>query len=472
MYIWLLALILLGVFGYIGYRSGAVRALVALIGTWIALALAFPVGVLLSPLVARIAKDNTLVHQVVPTLIGFILVWGIFYGLSFLAHRPVFLHFKYREDDATRAGFERLNQVGGLFFGTMIAIVLFFQIGKWVYTKGYLVAQVVSEENDPGWVKMLASARRGMESSGWDRAFAALDETPERWYQVVDVIGFIHENPAVMERLRDYPPFLSLADRQEFIDLRSDSDFQGILSNKPGMALLNDGRAKNYLLRAGAIRAMDLKQLWGQSMASQMDPEFGQIFTDLDLDDLMEFLKTGTSPEFDGQKVLGRWKIDVNTVLLNLRRNRQNITPSEFRALREILTASLRPVRLTMYPEGTWVFRTRELEATPEPVEEDPYGYNAANPYGIDPSVAARYGTGYGGQPPAQRPQPAAKKPTLSFELPKIDFDTQGTWSRMGILYKMTDQSESAKYEATFDDKGRLVVPVPGVMRLYFVPTT
>lgn len=472
MLIWLLAFVLLGVFGYIGYKSGAVRASVALIGTWVALVLGLPVGALASPLVARIAKDNAAAQQVVPPLIGFVLVWGIFYGLSFLAHRPVFLHFKYREDDATRAGFERLNQVGGLFFGALIATVLFFQIGKWVYTKGYVAVQFVNEENDPRWIKLLASARSGMDSAGWNRAFAALDETPERWYQVVDLLGFVHENPAVMQRLRDYPPFLSLSDKQEYVDLRADADFQQLLSSKPGFSLMNHYRAKGFLLRLGAIRPTGVLEFIGVGLAQQLDTDFAERMRALDLDDLMEFLKTGTSPEYDGQKVLGRWKIDVNMVLLHMRRNQQNITPSEFRVLREKLNELLKPVRLTVYPEGTWVFRTRELEATPEPVEEDPY----ANPYGMDPALAARYGGGYGApaqqQRPAQQAERRQRQTALSFEIPKVNFESDGTWDRVGIIYKMQDQSGTETVEARFDEKGRFIVPIAKGLTLYFVPTT
>jgi len=341
-----------------------------------------------------------------------------------------------------------------LFLGLAIALFLFFRAGQLVYAGGYLAVQVPSEENDPAWIKFAATLRQDMETSGWDRTFGALDETPEKYYKTSDIIGMIHETPALLERLREYPPFLELTDRQDFVDLGGDSDFQSLLRSKPGLALANDLRARSLL----------------------QNPEILDRMSAVDLDDLKAFLRTGESPRYSDEKILGRWKIDVNTVLLQARRERQNITPAEFAAMRSLLSNLLKPVRLTVYPEGKWVFRTTVLESTvpAEPEEVDPYA--VANPYASDPALAARYG--YAPTPqPAAPSQPSRARAMAEARMPAMNisagaFDTTGTWERAGVTYHITSQDKPDQVlRGTFDDKGRLVLAVPGFFSLFFVPT-
>lgn len=448
MYVWLLALVFLGVFAAIGHRSGAVRMAVALIGTFIALAVAAPLGQLIAPLVAKMAKDNWVVLQFMPTLVAFLVVWAIGYGLGFLAHQPVFLHFKYRADDATRAAFEKLNAAGGVFVGVLIAFILFFAAGRPLYVGGYLSAQVLSDERDPGWVKFATAVRRDMESSGWDRAFAALDRTPARFYEVVDMLGILHENPALQDRLKEYPGYLALTDRQEFIDLANDKEFQDLVRGKSGLlATVNDPRSQALIHNA---------DIAGELLKT-------------DLKDLRAFLETGVSAKYADDKIIGRWRVDVSAVLLQARRARQGITPTEFAAMRTMLNLMLSPVRLTAYADGRYVIKSDA--PAPKPAEENPAPEAAAmGTPGMDPTLAARYGVSRQAAAPAAAPRPA---PAANALAPKFKITGDGTWSRVGTRYTITSQEGGADktVEASIDPSGRLVIPIPEMkVSVFFVP--
>ncbi len=455
MFIWLLALLFLGVFGAIGFRSGSIRMAVALVGTWIALAAAGPVGRLIAPLVAKATKENLLVQTFMPALVAFLVIWVILYAVGFAAHRPVELYFKYREDDATRAGFERLNQAGGLFLGFAIAFILFFQAGKYIYAGGYLSAQVLSEERDPGWVKFGTTLRREMESTGWDRSFAPLDQTPERMYEVADMLGMLHENPAALARFRDYPEFIELADRQEFKDLGADTEYQELVGGKSGLvANFNDSRNQTLL--------------GNQELVDRL--------LKVDFNDFRHFLTKTESPKYADDKIIGRWRIDVNAVLLQQRRTRQSITPTEFAAMRRGLTALLRPLRLHAYSNGEFVIKMAEAPAPPPVDPNDPNAVAAAggvdNPYGMDPSLAARYGVAPAGRAPAAAAQAAPEAPAMDLG---IQFADGGSWTRLGARYQITTGTEGNGYksEATFDENGRLLWNLKEFnVVLYFVPTT
>lgn len=449
MYVWMLAILFLGIFVAIGHRSGAIRMAVALLGTLVALGAAAPLGRLIAPLVARVAKDNWVVLQFMPALVAFLLVWVICYALGFAAHQPAFLYFKYRADDATRTAFEKLNAAGGVFFGVLIALILFLAAGRPVYVGGYLSAQVFSEERDPGWVKFATAVRRDMESSGWDRAFAALDRTPPRFYQVVDMLGLLHENPALIDRLKEYPGYLGLTDRQEFIDLANDKEFQDLVRGKSGLlANANDARAQALIHNADIL---------------------GEVLK-TDLADLRAFLETGVSAKYADDKIIGRWKVDVSAVLLQARRARQGITPTEFAAMRGMLNLMLSPVRLTAYADGRYVIKAEA--PAPKPAEENAGEGAPAGVPGMDPTLAARYGVGRPAAPPAAAPRPA---PRLDRDrlAPMMNLSREGTWSRVGTRYTITTQEGGVEQtvEASLDPSGRLVIPVPEMkISVYFVP--
>jgi len=452
MLVWVFAFLFALVFGALGYGSGAIRMLVALVGTVIAAWVMQPLAALLEPVAAKVAADNIALQQMLPGFVSFIAVWLAIYGLGFLAHQPIVFHVKYNEDDATREQFGRMNQAGGLVIGLLIGLVVFLVAGKRIYAGGYLTAQTTGEgTNEPGLVKLGTALRRSMSGTPWEKTFGALDRTPARFYEVSDVLGLVYENPNVLEYLRDYPPFYALEGKQEIIDIASDEEFMGLLRDKAGFSPVVNHPKARALLANGDITTALLA---------------------LDLNDFSTWAKTGVSPKYSSERILGRWRVDVASVLLSIRRQRGNIPPAEFAAMRMALQSFLSPMRFKFMPDGRYLLTMAgpapQAQAAEAPAEQVPTA-------GVDPGLAARYGLGRRGGPgaggakpgvPGQGGGPNGAGPAagFKFELPK-DFGGDGTWERTPEGKYLLDGSggKNAKVEGSFNELGRLVIPVPWV---------
>ena len=441
MLVWVFAFLFAAVFAALGYGSGAIRMMVALIGTIIATALMEPLGRLLDPVAAKVAADNLVLKEGLPGFIAFLVVWLAIYGLGFAAHHPVMLHFKYKEDDATREGFGRMNQAGGCVVGVLIAMIVFFTAGKRVYVGGYLTAQTIGEgANEPALVKLATSARRSMAGTGWERTFGALDTSPARFYEVSDTLGLVYENPAILEYLRDYPPFYAMEDKQEVIDIAGDTEFLDLLKNKAGFSqVVNHPKSRAVLA----------------------NPELVTALLETDLVDFAAWMKTGVSPKYAQESILGRWRVDVANVLLSMRRQRGNIPPTEFAALRAVLTATLTPLRFRFYTDG----RFTVVASGPKPAEGEAAPTEAVPTAaaGLDPALSARYGLT--GRPGTRPPAAAAAATGAAPKAPpmKMDLAGEGRWERNPDgKYSLTHPGlgKGGKVEATFTDLGRLVVPL------------
>lgn len=442
MLVWVFAFLCALLFGALGYGSGAIRMLVALVGTIVSVALMEPLGRLLEPVAAKVAADNMALREGLPGFAAFVIVWFAIYGLGFLAHHPVMVHIKYKEDDATREAFGRMNQAGGAVIGILIALVVFLTAGKRIYVGGYLTAQTTGEgANEPGLVKLGTSLRRSMAGTDWERTFGALDKTPARYFEVSDVLGLMYENPALLEYLRDYPPFYALEDRQEFIDIAADAEFLDLLKNKAGFSqVVNHPKIQAILA----------------------NPELKAALLETDIPDFTAWAKTGVSPKYADEKILGRWRVDVANVLLSMRRSRGNIPPAEFAALRAGLGAVLSPLRFRFFTDGrfTVVSTGAPVVAADGSAEPTP---TAAAGTGMDPNLAARYGLAGRGAPRAAAsaegaPAAAPKAPAF-----KMDLAGEGQWVRNPDgKYSLTHPAlaRGGKVEATLNDLGRVVIPL------------
>ena len=57
-----------------------------------------------------------------------------------------------------------------------------------------------------------------------------------------------------------------------------------------------------------------------------------------DWDDLNGYLKTGKSPKYDSEKILGRWDFNASVTITTLRQTQPNIQPNAMRAARTWMT--------------------------------------------------------------------------------------------------------------------------------------
>ncbi len=453
MFIWLLVLVLVGGFAAIGFQTGAIRASVSLLGVVLALLLAPLIGGLLTPL---FASAGVVWQQILPTVVGFVLVWAIGFGLGFLAHKPVELHFKYREDDSTRVGFERMNKALGVFVGMLAGVLVFLAVGKPIYSKGHLTTQLAAEAGEASPVGYLNQLRNDMAQSGWDKTFASLDRTPAQDYAIDDILGLIHANPLIQGRVQNYPPFLALGERSEFTELGADADFQKLLQDRAGFTAVYTNPKSQAILGNAELR---------------------QLLLATDLKDFKTYLETGKSPKFDEEKLLGRWRADVGSTVTDARRKRTNLQPADLKALRFMLNTVLKQASLTAYTDGRYVLKVPVPAAPKAEVAAD-----AAAAPAVD-LLTARYGRRPGA--PAAAPVVRAAPPVDPMAVAKkiladgnksgkgiADLSTEGTWVRSSDKYVLSSKKDGKdeSHEASISEVGRLAIPVPELkLTLFFV---
>ncbi|MFO1461758.1 MAG: hypothetical protein U1G08_20440 [Verrucomicrobiota bacterium] len=451
---WVLAVVLVGGFAALGMQLGGIRAAVAFIGALLGLALATTLGGVIAPVLPKLGAISFTWLLVLPAVIGFAIVWLISIGVGFAAHRPVELHFKYKEDDPTRQAFEKMNKAIGVFVGMLTGVCVFMAVGKPVYSQGYLTTQT-SGDAEPSPIGYVNSLRRGMAETGWDKTFAALDHTPAKFNSVSDLMGLIYANPALTNRLVEYPPFLALFERPEVVEIFTDTDYLKLLQDQSGFsALINHPRTQGYL----------------------NNPDILEVVKKVDLADLKTYLETGKSPKFDDERILGRWRTDMGAINTDARRRRANMALADLKNLRYALTTLLGGANMTVYPDNRFVLRVPppQLPAAPAPAAD---ATDAAAVPKMDPSLAARYRLGPRGQAGAPTGAPAAPavvSPADQFKamVSKVlgdgkgagfpDLSTEGTWTKNGDRYTFTFKGpgkEEAR-DGTLQENGRLMIPL------------
>ncbi len=316
MTIWIMAVLLFALFGALGYAKGAIRMVFPLMGLALGTFLAVPLGPLVKPLVPLVGLKNPIWSILLPPVIVFFLIAIIFIVIGFIVHWKVNLYYKYRTDDYHRLAWERLNKRLGVSIGLIAGSAYTILLGLVIYILGYLTVQVSAGENETGLAKNLNQARSDLHSSGLEKTVAAFDPTPENYYLASDILGLVYHNPLLHSRLSTYPPFLSLAERQQFQDIATDTEFQNMLATQTAVGQVIDHPKTQAILN---------------------DQEIVQQLQQTDLKDLLEYLKTGESPKFADMRILGRWQLEPYATLLQEKKRRSRVTTAEMKLLKQQL---------------------------------------------------------------------------------------------------------------------------------------
>ena len=401
MSMWILAIVLLAAFAALGFGQGAIRSAISLVGLIIALLVAVPLGGMLRPLMSPIGVTNPVWLTLVPPLIAFLLVYSIISGLSFFAHHKVYLMYKYKRDDADRMRWERLNRHLGSSVGVLMGAIFFLAVTGVIYAAGYLTVQL-SADNNPASIRFINSVREDMAASGFDKAAAKFQPAPPAYYQTADVLGLLYHNPLLQSRLTTYPELLSLGQRTEFQEIGNDKEYNDLIFGKAPVTQIIDHPRTQAILGNQEIMA--------------------QLKT-IDRKDLQEYLRTGKSPKYEDQEILGIWNLDKNAVLTFLRKSNPDIKTRELRLLKAALEAAPSSSLIAM-PDHKVIARGEA--ATPPPA--------AAEPAAPDPNDAlARYRTL---QP--QAAAPVTNKPPEVAAAPIPALTGEGTWSDEAGQYNVT----------------------------------
>ena len=125
MTIWILALLLVASLAALGYRQGAIRVGISLIGIFFGVLLAVPLGKPLVFLLKAFGMVNPMLLWLVPPVVAFILISAIFKGIALAVHHKVEMHYKYKAGDLKLSLWERLNHRVGLCLGVVNGVAYF-----------------------------------------------------------------------------------------------------------------------------------------------------------------------------------------------------------------------------------------------------------------------------------------------------------------------------------------------------------
>lgn len=484
MIIWLLALLLVSAFAGLGYTNGAVRTLFGLLGLIFGALFAVPLGNLVKPLLPYVKVTNPAYLWLLPPVIGFLAISILFVAVGVFLHRLLNVKIKYHMPDAKWLAYERLSRRLGVCVGIVAGCGYTIMLSVVIYFLGYLTTQVAAADNDSFVLSSLNKARNDLHTSGFEKTASALDPMPDQYYTASDIIGIIHNNPDAQPRLSAYPPFLSLAERQEFQDLAADKDYQQMLKDRASIAAIIDNPKTQGILSnqeiMDALKAIDLK-------------------------DLRNYLETGKSAKFDEIKILGRWQVDIRSVLAAAKVKYPMLTTNIYamNQVRKFVTNTLPELALTAASDNKVYVKmptpaAPAVDANGQPAAAAPIAIATAPRAPVTPNpqlsqqMAQRYGLTRSGQRQAPPAAPVARPVTIAsaprtnaapkvssqlmpVQLPKtFHLASEGSWKQEGDDYELLlkdDAGVEHKVKAKVEND-KLVIELEFGIELVFAKLT
>ena len=435
MTIWILALLLMGLLGFTGFYQGAIRAGVSLIGFLLGLVLAFPLGPTVQPLIPLVGLTHPVWSWVLPPVLVVVLIEIIFVILGFVAHRPVNLYFKYKTDDLQRRAFERINQRLGACLGLATGAGYTLLIAVLIYGPGYLTVQLAVDEKDPGSLKLLNQLRADLHSSGLDKAAALFDPLPKRYYEVADFLGLLRHNykAEIKARIASYPPLFALSQRDDLKEITGDQDYLKLFDEQASLAEI-----------ASHPRTLSIIN----------NAELSQELLKLNLKDFQIHLEKAQSPIFDSSKILGRWELDVDQVVILKKKTNPDISARELMTLKQVLSTMISVPILTATCDNKLILKGMvDFAKLPKSLDTNqPSASARANAPGaatgraaMDPAVARRYGINPGAQAADAPAAPAPAPPRIEVR------NLAGTWEGDADNYTLKFQGVGGTTDATIE---------------------
>jgi len=316
MTIWLLVVLLLASVAALGYRQGAIRVAFSFVGILMGVLLAAPLAKLIKPLIGLFGVKSPILLWAIPPVIGFILVSILFKILAAVAHQKVEVYYKYKAGDLRLALWERLNHRMGACLGLLNGAAYLVLVVFGIYTFSYWTVQLGTTENEPLSVRLLNRMGNDLQSTGFSKVARSVDSLSPSFYDVADLAGLIFNNPLLEARLSRYPAFLGLAERPELLDIANDTEFTNLrVRGESFKNLLDHPRLQAILGNPDLLQTI-------------------QATIVANLTDLRVFLDSGTSPKYESEKILGRWRFDVNSAISALRRARPATTAAEVQRIK------------------------------------------------------------------------------------------------------------------------------------------
>lgn len=340
MFLWIIAALLLVSLGIIGYYQGAIRVGFSLIGLLLGAALALPLG----SLIARILPVFGLHHPVMLSFLGpaiaYILVLIGFKIAGFSVNRKVDTYYKYKASDTKRMLLERMLQRLGIVLGLANGVVYFFIICVVIYVTGYSTIQFGTDGKDAFVMRTLNTLAENLKETEMVKAIAPFDPGSRKYYTSADILADIYRTPLLQQKLSVYPPFLLLAEREDFKAIGKDEKFQEFWLREPDIA-----EFRSHAVIKPLVANLDLYH------------EIMKLVGD-DLEDLQVYLATSQSPKYGEEKILGRWKFDFRASVNRAKRTKANMGSAELRYLRALLAKAMGDSVLTATVDNKVFFKS------------------------------------------------------------------------------------------------------------------
>jgi hypothetical protein len=311
----------------------------AVLGTWLSFLATEPIAAKIRPFAMGFFETPTTL-LIMPPVLVFIGLFAVTYSVAQGIHLKIFLYYKYKTNDEKFGLWDRMNNRVGLCLGVVNGVLILGILLAFIYSVGYPI--MLSEPNDraPILYRAMGKLRDDLKESKFEKFAAAMDRTPEAYYQGSDIIGMLYQNPVLQSRLMHYPLFLSLSGTPEFVKLLAGPETRLILESKtPIPRWLNTNSMK--LLNNTFIKSQ-LKQV--------------------DTADLLEFSKTGKSAKYDSELVIGVWEINLAPTISAVKQNHPDVTPVTLLQLKQVMAREADDIVLVNTPDGQMFLRGAKLE--------------------------------------------------------------------------------------------------------------
>jgi hypothetical protein len=320
--IWILAVLIMASVSLAGWRQGAIRAAFSFVGIIFAALLAVPLGHLFRSLMPHLFSNPVTAWALAPVF-GFILASIPLKVAANYVHHRVEHFYKYHAGELREALWLRLNSRLGICVGLMNGVAYFVLVSFFVFNIAYFTTQVSANGvQQPLPVRLINSLGEGMQSTGFSRTASAVGSLPAVNYQLGDLSGLLMQNPQLGPRLADYPPFISWWHRDEMQPLVTDVTLTNALASQASLGdILHSPGAQ------GLLANKDLtKTLW--------------TLVATNLDDLTNYLQTGKSAKFSGEKIVGTWSFNAPVTLAWLRQDQPRLPARDIAGIRALWAAA------------------------------------------------------------------------------------------------------------------------------------
>src|SRR6478672_11404277 len=182
MIIWILAVLLLGILGLVGYYQGALRVAISTLGLLVAALLAMPLAGVFRFLLPVFGVTHPALVSLLAPFIMFLVILIIFKVIALTVNRKVEWWYKNKDSDTKRMLWERMNARLGICMGLVNGSIYLILICVAAYVIGYLTVQVGGSKNDAFTVSAANSVAADLQSTGVDKAVAGFVPASNFYY--------------------------------------------------------------------------------------------------------------------------------------------------------------------------------------------------------------------------------------------------------------------------------------------------